>query len=253
MLVDFHVHGMGHGERKHTISDIEPFIMKARERGIKEIGFTEHDRYVEEIDFTVFRVLQEKYPDIKIRVGLEIDYMPGREEEILSFIRKNSFDYVIGSVHYIGEWMFDHPDYIDEYHGKDIDEIYRAYFQLVQQAARTKMFQIIGHLDLIKVFGFRSTKPVLSLVGDLFQVLKQTGVVVEINTNGFYKPVQEVYPETELLEECYKYDIPITFSSDAHEAKDAGRDISQIREVAKKIGYRSIATFDKGQVIMKDI
>jgi histidinol-phosphatase (PHP family) len=252
---DYHIHGMGHGERGHTVDDIEPFILKAQKEGLDEIGFVEHDWFLGKINFETFKYLQTKYPQIAIRIGLEVDHIFGREEEIARFIWNKPFDYILGGIHHLGrdKWMFDHPDYIYRYNEKDIDDLYREYFATVKQAAQTQLYQVMPHLDLIKVFGFRPSKSLLTFTGEMFYVLKQRSLVVEINTSGLRKPVQEIYPCQELLKECFTHNIPITFGSDAHQPEDTGRDINLAYEYAKKTGYRKYVTFVKKRMIIRDL
>jgi len=248
MLVDYHVHALGHADREHTLENLKEFLQRAREMKIKEIGFADHDRYLEKLDFTLYHQLQEIFPDINIRVGLEIDYYPHQLAEIKKKVNSYNFDYVIGSVHYIGDWMFDADKYKDKFTHWDIDELYGQYLNLVAGAAQTGLFPLLGHLDLIKIFGYRPTKSLYDTFWPYLQQLKKCGVVVELNTNGWYKPVGELYPQPELLQMCYEANIPITLSSDAHFPQQVGRDVDKALEIARKIGYNKIAVFNKGQI-----
>lgn len=255
MLADYHVHSLGHGERKQSFKNLESFVLKALKLGIQEIGFSNHDWVEKRPDFSLYKELQEKYPQIVIRVGLEVDHMIDREEEISSYIDGQPFDYVLGGVHHLGEskWMFDLPDYIDGYQGKNIDELYQEYFKTVEHAALSGIYQIIPHVDLIKVFGFRPSKPVLSIMGSLLEIIKEKDLALEINTNGLYKPVAEIYPAFEILEVCFKLGIPITIGSDAHRFEDVGRSFDAACALAYKAGYRQIATFHKKEMIMREL
>jgi len=255
LLVDYHVHAMGHGEREHTMADLEPFVIQAIKKGVREIGFTDHDWVCKDPDFKLFKKLQKKYPKVTIRVGLEVDHIIGREKEIASFLRNQPFDYVVGGVHHLGEsrWMFDLPEHVERYNGKNIDDVYREYFETVKHAASSGLYQIMAHLDLMKVFGFRPKKRVLSLMGDLLEIIKERSLVVEINTNGLFKPVGEIYPALDILKRCFELEIPVTLSSDAHRWEDVGRELEAARSLAKKVGFRQIATFEQGKMILKKI
>lgn len=255
MLVDYHVHSLGHGERTQTLKNLESFILQAIRNDIKEIGFCNHDWVEQSPDFSLFEEMQKRYPEIAIRVGIEVDHMIGREDEISSYIKDRPFDYVLGGVHHLGEnkWMFDVPDYQDEYRGKNIDELYMQYFKTVEHAALSGLYQVIPHLDLIKVFGYRPQKPVLSLMGNLLQIIKEKSLAIEINTNGLYKPVEEIYPSYDILLACFNLGIPVTFGSDAHQSEDVGRKFDKALELAYKVGYRQIATFYQKKLIMRDL
>ncbi|MEL7565357.1 MAG: histidinol-phosphatase HisJ family protein [Dehalobacterium sp.] len=255
MLIDYHVHSLGHGEKTQTLQNLESFILQAQKKGINEIGFTDHDWVEQSPDFSLFREMQEKYPEIIIRVGIEVDHMIGREEEISSYIKDQPFDYILGGVHHLGEnkWMFDHPDYKYEYQGKNIDELYIQYFKTLEHAALSGLYQIIPHLDLIKIFNYRPEKPVLSLMGNLLEIIKEKTLAVEINTNGLNKPVGEIYPAYEILLTCFNLGIPVTFGSDAHQSEDVGRQLDAAFKLAYNVGYRQIATFHKKKMIMRDL
>jgi len=250
VLVDYHVHGIGHQTSRHTLAELSGFVERGLAVNLAEIGFADHDYYLEDLKFSNFLLLEKRFPQIKIKVGLEVEYLPDQQQSVVNYAEVYSFDYLIGSVHFVNEWPFDHPDYRSGYEDWEIDDLYRAYFGLVSQMARTKRFDIVGHLDLIKIFGHRSRTPVLELAAPALQVIKQCGLTVEINTAGWYKPVREVYPALNLLEECFRLGIPITLSSDAHVAEDVGRDINKARELAWQVGYRQVATFEKRQRIM---
>lgn len=248
MLVDYHVHAVGHNDREHTLENLIQYLETARERNLREIGFADHDRYLPDLDFNLYSKLQELFPDIKIRVGLEIDYFPDKISEIKKIRNSYDFDYCIGSVHYIGDWMFDAERNKAEFDNWDIDRLYEKYLSLVVAAAQTGFFPLIGHLDLLKIFGHRPRKSLEATFYPALQAIKKTGVVLELNTNGWYKPVGELYPSPELIQLMFECDIPITLSSDAHHPDQPGRDVDKALTIAKKAGYRKIATFEKGKV-----
>lgn len=248
MLVDYHVHAIGHNDREHNLENLVPYMEQAKRKNIKAIGFADHDRYLNLLNLDLYSKLQKLYPDIKINVGLEIDYFPDKISETRALIKEYNFDYLIGSVHYIDDWMFDCCKQKDEYEKRNIDEIYREYLKRVVGSAQTGLFSLIGHMDLIKIFGYRPTKSISDTFLDSIKQLKKTKVVVELNTNGWYKPIQEIYPSEEIIKLCFNQDIPITLSSDAHQADQVGRDVDKALSLAKKCGYKKIATFVDKQI-----
>ena len=129
MTVDYHVHSLGHGDRNHTLSELRPFIHKAAELGLKDIGFADHDIYLDHINFENYEQLKKEYNHLNIRVGLEFDYFPQSVDEIDKIIQEHDFDYTIGSVHFLGEWNFDHPDYMEQYKRWNLEDFYIEYFQ----------------------------------------------------------------------------------------------------------------------------
>lgn len=250
MLVDYHIHGMGHLDFPHTLESLAQFLEAAKARGIKEVGFAEHDHYLPHINFGNFAFLQKQFPDVAIRCGLEVEYLPGREKETQERLQGIEFDYLIGSVHYIGEWLFDHPDYIAGFAEWDLNRLYEVYFGLVAQMVHSGGFDIVGHFDLIKIFGHRPQGLVLELARPALEAVRECGLVLEVNTAGWHRPVQELYPAPELLREAFRRGIPVTLSSDAHAPEQVGRDLARARELLWGIGYRQIATFVRRQRFM---
>lgn len=248
LLADYHVHALAHGEYDYTEEWLYRFLQVAREKGINRLGFAEHEELVDRINLTVLeavRASSQKQDGLWVGVGLEIDYKPGREDKIKDMIIGQGWDFIIGSIHYIGEWAFDHPDYRDGFADQDIDELYEQYYGLVARAASSGLFDILGHLDLIKIWGHRPRQySEADFVRAILGEIKRSGVVVEINTGGLRKPVQEIYPGEKLIEELFQADVPITFSSDAHHPEQVGSGLRQAMELAKRVGYRSFMAFE---------
>ncbi|MGI6555576.1 MAG: histidinol-phosphatase HisJ family protein [Bacillota bacterium] len=240
VLADLHVHGMAHGEFNHSKEAIRPFIEYAESRGLEVLGFAEHDWFLEEIKFELIRSLQVETP-VSLRVGLEVDHRPGLD--CAGLTKEYPFDYLIGSVHEIDGFLFDHPDYIEVYEQWDSDLLYAAYFERLEDLIESDCYDIVGHFDLIKVFGCRPKKSILPAVTDLLQLIKQKHLVVEVNTSGRYKPAGEKYPSDDILLLCRSLDIPITLGSDAHMPRHVGRDLADQVEALTRMGFREIVTF----------
>jgi histidinol-phosphatase (PHP family) len=230
---------------------LEQYLAVAVSRSIEEIGLSDHDEYCQGIDFEMAAVVAGRFSSLKVRNGMEFDFMPGREQKIASLAGRLPFDYLIGSVHEIGDWMFDHPDYQAVYSQWDVNELYGTYFGLIEELARSGLFDIVGHFDLIKVFGYRPAGHVLPLAVHALGAIKDAGLTVEVNTRGAYKPCAEIYPDTELLQQCYDLSIPVTLGSDAHEVEEIGRDLAEARQLLYRIGYRRLATFSRRRRIMQ--
>ena len=257
MRVDLHNHTT---LCNHAKGSMEEYIQKAIELGIGIYGFSEHapmknfeDGYrlvIEKKEFYEKSVLelQKKYQDkIKITLGYEVDYMNG--DYILDEIKNANVDYLIGSVHYLDKWGFDNPEFIGVYKNKNIDKIWEEYFQAVEAMAKTQYFNIVGHLDLIKVFKFLPTKDIKSIAYKSLQQIKKSGMVIELNSAGYRKPIGEQYPSRELLELAYELNIPITFSSDAHSIEQIGFKYNDAKQLANEVGYTTCIYFEKKEKI----
>jgi histidinol-phosphatase (PHP family) len=249
MIVDLHNHTP---LCNHAQGSINAYINAAIQQGTKVFGFSDHAPMDFDPEYRMkFEDMQqyeqdvldakEKYKDkIEILLGYEVDYLPGHMDER---VLNAAVDYLIGSVHFIEEWGFDNPEFIGRYEHEDINEIWQKYFDAIEAMAKTKFFDIVGHLDLIKVFKFMPTKEIKSIVKNALQAIKESGMVIEINVAGYRKPVAEAYPSKELLEEAFKLGIPITLSSDAHQPEQVGLNNDRVMQLVKEVGYTKCAYF----------
>ncbi|MCL6610757.1 MAG: histidinol-phosphatase HisJ family protein [Peptococcaceae bacterium] len=257
MIHDYHIHTSRCG---HARGEIQEYIDRARRMGLLEIGISDHvpmywlppDRrdpglamdgahfpgYVREV-----LEMSEKHSDIGIRLGVEVDYIPGFEEEAAAALSGHPFDYVIGSVHYIGGWAFDSPKYLEEYGRRDIGEVYRDYFNLVSRAAGSGLFDIIAHPDLVKKFGFRPEGDLAGFYRQAARSFAEAGVCVEVNTAGLRWPAGEIYPSLEFLKICRMEGVPAVAGSDAHLPEQVGWAFDQARELLLAAGYTEVALF----------
>lgn len=255
MRVDYHVHGVAHGEYKYELEWIEQYVNMALDRGIKEIGFSEHNEFAAQIDDNLLNEIQNKHGSkIKIRLGLESDFFPGKEEEIKAVTKQRAYDYIIGSVHFIDGWGFDHPDFKKDFDKQDIDEIYLKYAALLTQMVQSNCFDVVGHLDLLKIWGHRPCRQSSSFYFDsVLKAVREHGLAVEINTAGLRKPVGELYPAPEIINKMFAYDIPITFGSDAHLPEQVGEGLSVAYRAAWQAGYRYLVRFERHNQIVTAI
>jgi len=259
MLVDYHTHNK---LCKHADGGIEEYIRHGLEIGLKEIGCSDHspmpDNYDEKYRMTMEQfqrqykpevlALREKYKGkILVKFGLEGDFYPGTEAWVQEFNESQPFDYLIGSVHYLGTWGFDDPIFVHKYNEQDIDKVYDLYFHHIKQSARCRLFDIIGHCDLVKKFGHRPTKNMEEVLRETFKVVKEANMAVEINTSGLRKPVKEIYPSEQILKILQEYRIPLTLGSDAHAPGEVGKDFSLARQLIEKYGRGKLSLFTQRQ------
>ncbi|MEW6726724.1 MAG: histidinol-phosphatase HisJ family protein [Bacillota bacterium] len=257
-LVDYHIHTSRCG---HARGEIKDYVMTAVQMGFAEIGIADHiplywlppaerdpqlamadtelAAYVEEI-----LALRKMFPQIGIKLGIEADYVPGREDELRTILQAYPFDYVLGSVHYIDGWGFDNPDLVDGYARYDPDTLYGKYFMLVQNAARSNLFDAIAHPDLIKKFGCRPAADLGGLYHGTACMCAAANIAVEVNTAGLRAPVNEIYPSRTFLRYCRELDVPVILGSDAHAPGQVGAGFYQALELLNEVGYEEIALFE---------
>lgn len=258
-MIDYHIHTKLCG---HATGEMEQYVERAIAIGLNEIGFSDHLPFVDfeqpgfamtlsQLPLYVQKVyeLRKKFPNITIRLGIEVDFFPHLERKIAELLAQYQFDYVYGSVHFIDNWSFDSPYALPEWNLADVDSVYEQYIGLLHQAAGSGLFDIIAHCDLVKIHGFRPTRDIIPQWESLIKFFKETGLATEINTSGLRKPVGEIYPSEEILKLINKYEIPIVFGSDAHRPQDVGRDFDKAMRLALKHGIHSFAQFTGRKIV----
>lgn len=251
MVVDLHNHTK---YCKHATGEMEEFVKEAIVKGVDVFGFSCHapmsfdsDHRMNFEEMLVYEVeidrLKQKYDkEIEILSAYEVDYLKGYLEEC---VLKRDVDYLIGSVHFINQWGFDNPSSIFEYKNRNIDEVYKEYYTLMLEMVNSGHFDIVGHFDLIKVFNFLPNNLPTNEIDELLKAIKISNMTIEINSSGLRKPVSQTYPSEDILKMAYAYDIPITFSSDAHLVEHIGFGREDAFVMAKNIGYSRCVKYKK--------
>jgi len=254
----------------HAVGTIMEYAQAAVDAGLDEIGMSDHSpmpggfdkawrMHRSELDGYITEINQAKEAfsgRLSIRIGLEADFHPGTESYVQDMIAACDWDYVIGSVHYIGDWGFDNPDTIQIWDTWHIEDAYVAYFDLVAASAATGMFDIIGHPDLIKKFGHRAptdSKAVGQAEESMLQAVLKSGVALEISSAGLRKPVGEIYPHARIIARAAELGIPFAFGSDAHSPAEVGHGMNQCLSKLASVGITEIAAFESRTRIMQAI
>lgn len=230
-------------------------------KGLTEIGFSEHNpmmkddwddwhMYLEDLNLYVenVRKAQTDFPELQIKLALEVDFIPGHEDWVRELESKRSFDYFIGSVHYISdEFDIDNPNKKDRWEQGDVDGIWEAYFDRLTQAASSGLYQIIGHADLCKKFNYRPQKDPTPWYRQFLTAAREHDVAIEINTAGLRKECKEMYPCPDLLQMAQQMGVALTFGSDAHAPNEVGADFTEAVQLAKRVGYTHWRRFSQRQ------
>lgn len=249
LFSDYHMHPQGHRVQPFTQKLLQPWVDEARRRGLRDIAFTDHDRYHTGIDFDEIDRLREKNPDMKIRAGIELDNDPTTSAAGRKWVEKNrdKLDFVLGSVHYLErpDQMFDSvPAGAAQFAGRDIDEIYADYFRRIREVAGNGLVDCMSHLDLIKIHGHRPKAEIEILVGETLDLIAARGLCIELSTAGWRKPVNELYPSDAILRLAIAKGIRFTTASDAHSTAQLGENFDQLAESMKRLGINQVATFE---------
>lgn len=256
-ITDYHVHV----ERgPYTVEWLEEFVAQAHKAGVTELGISEHayrftqtrnllsnpwveKRKTEDLDAYLGLLQAARKKGIKVKIGIEMDFMPDNAEGMRDFLAAYPFDYAIGSVHWLGGFGFDLDEMRDQWEQNRIEVVYDTYFSILEQMIEARCVDIIGHADVIKVFGFKAPAVARTWYERLTPKIKQSGLALEVSTAGWRKPVSEIYPAPEWLPGLVAADVPLVLSSDAHRPEDVGALYPQALDLLRALGVRRFATF----------
>ncbi len=250
LFSDYHTHPQGHRVQQYTQALLQPWADSARRLGLKDIGFTDHDRYHKGIDFDEIDRLRERNPDLQIRAGIELDNDPVHSAAGRKWIERrwDKLDFVLGSVHFLdrADQMFDTvPDGAAQFDGRDIDAIYADYFRRIRELVATGLVDCLAHLDLIKIHGYRPTAHIAGLINETLEFIRRRNLAIELSTAGWRKPVNELYPGDPIIELAIDKGIPFTTASDAHSHVQLGENFARLAAKIDELGIRQVCTFQK--------
>jgi histidinol-phosphatase (PHP family) len=267
VLTDYHVHlrpdqADTPAQRFFTPANAERYRAVASERGIEELGVSEHVyRFRQALDvwrhpFWAGQAVDDLddycgfvRDQTDLRLGIEADFLPGREDRMASLLESGDWDYVIGSVHFLRDQAVDTEDEWDVWRdARSPDEVWRRYFQTLGEAAASGLFDILAHPDLVKVWGADRPRP----DGDLrrfyelaMEGIAESRIAIEVSTAGLRKPVGEIYPDRALLEWCLECGCPVALSSDAHVPDQLGYRYGDAMRLLGDLGVEELCVFDR--------
>jgi histidinol-phosphatase (PHP family) len=258
LFSDYHSHPQGHRVQPYSRELLQPWIDSARTRGLKDIAFTDHDRFHAGVDFDEIGKLRGANPDIKIRAGIELDNDPQTSAAGRKWVEKNweKLDFVLGSVHYLDDptQMFDTlPDGAEQFVGRDINEIYEDYFRRVREIGATGLVDCLSHLDLIKIHGHRPCGDIRWILDETLDFIRSNNLSIELSTAGWRKPVNELYPSDYIIKLAIKKGISFTTASDAHSHVQLAENFPKLGEKMSILGIREVCVYEKHKPRLRSV
>jgi histidinol-phosphatase (PHP family) len=268
VLTDYHVHlrpddvDETPADRYLTAANADRYRTVASERGIEELGVAEHVyRFTQALDVWQHELWRHSARDdldaycdfvreeTDLKLGIEADFIPGREERMAELLAGRDFDYVVGSIHFVGDGALDYDRYDIWGTGQPAERVWRTYFEWLAEAAASGMFDILAHPDIVKYWG-PTRRPWPDRDPRYFyeiamEGIAESGIAVEVSTAGLHKPVAELYPARAFLEMVLDAGNPIALSSDAHRPDELGRDYEQALELLDDLGVTELAVFER--------
>jgi len=253
-MIDYHLHGnfSGHGK-----GELEEYVLSAIEKGLKEIGFSDHLPKLKEPDpyhamplyrlpeyVRTVRRLQKKYEDrIIIKLGIEADYFEGYELETAYLLKAYPFDYVLGSIHFLDDWHFTSREGRERYRTEDPDNAFSSYFFMVEKMINSGLFDVLAHPDAIGKEDFFPSYSLNEYYDKIGSLLAERGMSLEVNTAGLRRRAGTVYPKVDFLKSCVTRGVPLTIGSDAHEPGEVGKDFDIARDLLESVSGCEIARY----------
>ncbi len=274
MLTDYHVHLRpdelpSDFAQYMTAANAGRYRETAAERGIAELGVAEHIyRFTEALQIWDHELWQRHAVDdldaycafvrdqTDLKLGIEMDFIPGREDRTAELLAARDLDYVVGSIHFLGEGALDYDKYDVWTRADSADKVWRTYFTWLGEAAATGMFDILAHPDLVKHWGRERPWPERDLryyYDIAMEQIAESGIAIEVSTAGLRKPVGEIYPSQAFLEMCVDAGNPIALSSDAHGPEQLGYEYEQALKLLDDVGVKEIAVFEGRSVRLEPI
>jgi histidinol-phosphatase (PHP family) len=265
VLTDYHLHLRPDEEntppeRYFTAENVERYQAAAAAAGIDELGVSEHiHRFTQALELWRHPFWEEEARDdldaycefvrtTPLKLGIECDFVPGAEDRTANLLEARDFDYVVGSVHFVGEAAVDHQGW-DIWEGRgDAEEVWRRYFEALAECARSGLFDILAHPDLVKVWGGARPMPQRDLrffYEPAIEAIAESGIAVEVSTAGLRKPAAELYPSPAFAEMCVEAGAVFSLSSDAHLPKQVGLGYERALEFFNDLGVSEICVFER--------
>lgn len=281
MVIDYHLHLWPHGRKATpaTVEQLAAYCEQAATQGVTELALTEHlfrfhqadaalggwwedepdprlraevavywrDHVSADLDAYAETCLAAKAAGLPVVIGMEVDHYPGRMAAVADLLAGYPFDVLLGSVHWLGAWMFDDLDSavtLGEWDARRVEDVWEAYTRALEELAATGAVDVLAHPDLCKVAGRRPTVPD-EWYDRMATAAADAGIAAEVSSAGWRKPAAEAYPAPPLLARLHDRGVPVTTASDAHHLGDVAARSGDLRKLVEAAGYTSLLAFDR--------
>ena len=285
-VLDYHLHLWPHGDRARqpTVDELAAYCDRAQQQGIEQIALTEHlFRFVQadatlrgvwnddhraspalqaqaaaywdehchaDLDAYVEAALEAKRQGLPVVLGLEVDFYENRMDKVQALLEGYPFDVLLGSVHWIGAWLFDVIESsvaMDEWDHRGVDEAWDSYTRAIEELAASNSVDVLAHPDLAKVAGRRPdprTGAIDEFHDRIAEAAAASNLAAEVSSAGWRKPCDEAYPAPSLLRKFHDRRVPITTASDAHTLEQVAFRVHDLEPIIREAGYTELVAFE---------
>jgi len=274
------LHGGHSGEFcEHAEGTLRSVVEAAVAAGLATFGLSEHaprseDRFVypseRQKGFTIGRLqsdfaayvaeanaLAQEFSDrIEILVGFEAEVVPtvSYAVEMLAIREKHALEYMVGSVHHVGEIPIDGT--VEEFHAAvaeagGIESLAVRYYDTVAEMVVRLKPEVVGHLDLIRRNAPSNadlqTAAIAAAADRALQSVKESGAILDLNTAGWRKGLGSPYPTPRLVRRAAELGIGFCFGDDSHSPTQVGDGIDRARDYLLELDVASIRALNRSQ------
>ncbi|MCW3975611.1 MAG: histidinol-phosphatase HisJ [Candidatus Bathyarchaeota archaeon] len=256
-MLDYHVHTH---YCRHASGEAKEYVIEGINKGLKEIGISDHYPmcHLPQLSYDDYSMDQQEFPSYKrevdqlkkifnskidVKLGAEVDYLKAKESTLRKNLTSEDVDFLMGVIHLLDNWIIDDPRNTHKYLEYDLNTFYSRYFDEIQNLIRSGLFDIVGHIDVIKKFNHIPDEGIERYIMPCLESIADKGLCLEVNTSGIDRPVKDTYPGKKFFKIMFEMGIPITLGSDAHKPSEVGRHFEAILKLLKNAGYSELISF----------
>jgi histidinol-phosphatase (PHP family) len=238
---------------------LDAYCALAVERGIPELAVTDHVDFDPAMPAYGFSSFADRERDVReaaarwadrglaIRFGVEVTYERAFEDDIRGWLARHPHDYVIGSVHISEDSPYKVSNVASFVATRTLGDVVAPYFDEVIGAARSGLFDTIGHMDFVKRYLVPHVMPAdLARAPELYEpilaALVATGTALEVNASGLRQLPRETYPAAAIVARYRELGgRHVTIGSDAHRPEWFAYGLAQAYRQAADAGFEALA------------
>lgn len=256
-MLDYHVHTR---YCRHASGEVKEYVIEGINKGLKEIGISDHYpmSHLPQLSYNDYSMDLQEFPSYKrevnqlkkifnskidVKLGAEVDYLKAEESTLRKNLASEDVDYLMGVIHLLDNWIIDDPRNTHKYLEYDLNAFYNKYFDEIQNLIRSGLFDIVGHIDVIKKFNHIPEEGIERYIMPCLESIADKELCLEVNTSGIDRPVKDTYPGKKFFKIMFDMGIQITLGSDAHQPSEVGRHFEVILKLLKNVGYSGLISF----------
>ncbi len=243
---DYHTHPQGLRPQRYRNNLLSNWAEAAESLGLEEVAFTDHSACCGGIDFEQIELVQNQFPRVRLRAGVELDNGPD-SPLVLKWVERNfdQLDITLAAVTSIGGWNFAHPAQLEESARRDPVRLLESYYHEMRLLLATGVVDCITQFDLIKLVGARPAADFSDEINEIFELIHSAGVSIQICSSGYRHSIREAFPSADLIAMAKQWSIPFTVGSGAHAFTQLADNYERLAFLLAETGVAQLAIYEK--------